>query len=367
MTTRRGAAALLAAALAPLVAGCAPVAQRTEPDIAGGENVTMVILDGDEFGAVLLDGRHGTYRGVTRDGRLAWEDATTARAAGMVSCLARCPDAAISSSLRSLNSPAVPDPPPQLVVGGQVRELATIAERKRYVLTASAHDDYVLGAGSPATGWWLELHSRGREPLRIPVSGARTSWQESADGRHALAITATDAALREARWFDRTDGRWLPSGSAFPVDGFLGCVSPDGARAVLLAQAPAILDRAGVKRPLSDLVSAGACAFAGQGGIVAEFAQTVTHGEPGRRTRLRGFDSHGGQLWARDLASSAGITADPGAPRVAYVAMGQLHELDLHTGAELRTVRGVLAAQYAGHGEIITVGTDGVVHWLPPV
>src|SRR5262245_29011710 len=134
--TRCAAAALVAAAL---IAGCGsevphPAARREAPP-------PMIILGGDEFGAVILDGRDLTYRGVARDGDVVWQDATTARAAGIVSCLARCPDAAISSSLQSLNSPAAADPPPQLVVGGQMRPLATSADHKRYVLTARGPDE----------------------------------------------------------------------------------------------------------------------------------------------------------------------------------------------------------------------------------
>jgi hypothetical protein len=43
-----------------------------------------------------------------------------------------------------------------------------------------------------------------------------------------------------------------------------------------------------------------------------------------------------------------------------------LYELDVRTGAELRTVSGVLATRYAGNGDIVTVDADAVVRWLPP-
>jgi hypothetical protein len=57
----------------------------------------------------------------------------------------------------------------------------------------------------------------------------------------------------------RTDQGWQPGGSTQRVTGVAACVAPDGSRALLLGQRPAVLDRDGNQRPLTDLESAGTC------------------------------------------------------------------------------------------------------------
>ena len=322
----------------------------------------FVILDADRDGAVLLDGARRTYRGVRRDAGVVWEDRSAAGTAAMVTCLATCPDAAVSAGIESLSSPAVPDPDPAAWIGGQLRPLAVALAHKRQILTASGPDDYVLATGDPNGGWRLELQGRGRPVTALAVGGFRTSWQESADGTHALAITIVPgAAGNEARWFSRTAGAWRMTGAMSRVTGFLACVAPDGSRAVLLGQRPALLDRAGGVLSVTDLVTGGACALGAGGGLIVELAQT---GEGTSRSRVRAVDSTGATRWRRDLAHAADVVADPTGSRVGYLADGVLHVLDATTGTELRTIADVTAARYDAAGDLVVADRSGTVRWL---
>lgn len=359
---RHGAAAALAAAALALSAGCtAAVDQPAAPGPPSAGPPVFLVLDADPHGAIVLNGARDRYEGVARGSGPVWDDAAAVRAGSMVSCLARCPDVVFSSGTASLNSPGASDPVPQVVIGGRPRTWPVGHTPKRTVLSARGLDDYVLSAGGPTTGWWLELHAPGRPVARIDVGGARTSWQPSADGRHALAITVVPGGRNEARWFDRHRDTWRPAATA-RVAGFVACVAPDGGRALLLGQRPALLDRTGAQHPITDLVSGGACAFAAAGGLVAELAASPR----GRTTRLRAFGADGRPLWGRDLAGEASVTADRTAARVAYVHDGRLYEVDLARGADLRRVPDVAAARYDGAGTLVVVGPDGTVRWLPP-
>jgi hypothetical protein len=351
---RSAAVALLAAALGT-AAGCVTPAQPAL--VPPSANRTM-LLAADEYGAVVFDGNHGSYRGVSRTGGQVWQDRDAVRDAGTVDCLARCPDVVVSTSLRSLNSPEVPDPAPRLIVAGEVRPMPNAAGHKRYVLTATGPDDFVLGAGSPAQGWWLELHGTGHTADRLPVSGPRTSWQQSADGRHAVALTAASEST-EARWFTRSDNtrRWQQVGQVSSASGTRACVATDGSRALLLGRQPAFLDRAGNRSPAADLVVGSGCAFAADGSaIIVELAQ----GTGGSRARIRVLDPTGATRWTHDLTDPASVTADPRGDRLAYVANGALHEF----GG--RTIHNVVAARYTARGSLVAVGADRTVRWIAP-
>jgi hypothetical protein len=277
---------------------------------------------------------------------------------GAYSCLARCPDAVLSASLDAANAAAVADPVPRLVVGGQWRPLDALVGTKRRILAADSVEEFVLAGGEPAGGGWIEMHQPGTPVRRLPVGGFDSTWHRSADARHALAITSV-VGDNEARWLTRTGHGWQPAGATMRVTGVAACVTPDGSRALLVGQRPAVLDRAGNQRSLTDLNSAGACAWARSGGIVAELSAT---GE-GPRSRLRVVDDKDVVRWRKDVAGEVRVTADPTGSRVAYQADRVLHEIDTQRGVELRTIPGVQAARYDANGDLVTIADDGAVVW----
>ena len=180
-------------------------------------------------------------------------------------------------------------------------------------------DDLVLAGGEPGRAW-LELHRPGGPVQQLTVGGSGSRLYRSADRRHALVITAVEGG-HEARWLTRTDRGWQPVGAPRRVTGPAACVAPDGARALLLGGRPAVLDREGDQRELTDLESAGDCAWTGSGGIVAELSMTGT----GLRSRLRVFDARGAVRWRLDTTGEAAVSADPTGARVAYVVERKLH------------------------------------------
>jgi len=244
-----------------------------------------------------------------------------------------------------------------MVVGGQWRQLDALVGAKRRILTADSVEEFVLAGGEPAGGGWIDMHQPGTPVRRLPVSGFDTTWTRSADNRHALAITSV-VGDNEARWLSRTGQGWQPAGATMRVTGVAACVTPDGSRALLLGQRPAVLDHDGNQRSLTDLDSA-ACAWARSGGIVAELSATGD----GPRSRLRVVDGKDVVRWRQDVAGEVWVTADPTGSRVAYGADRVLHEIDTVRGVELRTIPGVQAARYGADGDLVTIADDGAVSW----
>jgi len=355
----RVAVVLVAATLVATVAACTRPSQR--PAGTPGRPPTARLVAADPHGAVLLDER-GQYVGVTRDGSIAWREPAGVRTYRVVSCLARCPDAVLSASLDAANAAAIADPVPRLVVGGQWRPLDALVGTKRRILTAESVEEFVLAGGEPAGGGWIEMHHPGVPVRRLPVGGFDSSWQRSADSRHALVITSVvgdNVSGNEARWLTHTGPGWRPVGAVMRVTGVTACVTPDGSRALLLGQRPAVLDRDGNQRSLTDLDSAGACAWARSGGIVAELSAAGD----GLRSRVRVVDDEDAVRWWQDVAGEVSVTADPTGSRVAYQADRVLHEIDTQRGVELRTIPGVQAARYDAHGDLVTIADDGAVRW----
>jgi hypothetical protein len=229
---------------------------------------------------------------------------------------------------------------------------------KRRILTADSGEDFILAGGEPAGGGWIDIHHPGAPVRRLPVGGFDSTWYRSADGRHALAITSV-AGDNEARWLTRTGQGWQPASAAMRVSGVAACVTPDGSRAFLLGQRPAVLDHDGNQRSLTDLASAGACAWARSGAIVAELSAS----SGGRQSRLRVVDDKDVMRWRQNRAGQVWVTADPTGSRIAYGADRLVHEIDTKRGVELRTIPGVQAARYDADGDLVTITNDGTVSW----
>ncbi|HET8640721.1 MAG TPA: hypothetical protein VFM37_02220 [Pseudonocardiaceae bacterium] len=348
------AAAVVAVAAATAYAGPVRESRAANPS----QEPRAVLIDADEYGAIVIDGRERAAFGVNRDGSVAWRSDLQPTSPVPVSCLERCPDAVLSGSAASINSDDVADPDPVAIIDGRRRDLARpagggsqAAAVKRQVLAARTADDYLLATVDGAGRAQL-VEYRSGALHRVPVGGTRTTWATDASSRHALAVTTIAAGRGQARWFDRTADGWRPAGPAIPVAGSGSCVAPGGRQAILLGQRPQLIDRHGGLVPLSGLNTAGTCAFAATGGIVGELLARPE----GPRSRLRAFDSAGATTWAVDVAEAARVTADPARSRVAFVAGGKLRELDPRTGAELRTIPGTRAARYVG-GSLVVVTT----------
>jgi hypothetical protein len=345
-----------AACLIVVAAGCAPSpADPPAPPASDGTH-RLIIIDLDRYGVILLDSQAKLYRGIRRGHGEVWQ---LPASAALVSCLGECPNAALSSTVQSLNSPSTPDPVPSLVVEGTPAPLAEPVFHSRRILWGTSQKDLVLSVGSPVDGWRLTMaqHDGWRD---TPVGGANTTWQTSLDERHALAITTVPGG-NEARWFDRDPSAgWRQAGQTMTVKGLRACVSPDGQRAVLIGQRPVLLDRAGTQTPIGDLVAGGACAFNGASGLIAELAQGA--GGLGR-SRVRAFDEAGRVFWSKDLDVAVTLCGAAGSPRAAYVGAGRLIEVDVVSGRELHTQDGLAAACYDETGQLVTVGPDATVDY----
>jgi len=342
----------LVAVVAICAAGCA-AGERPPPDPA-----PAIIVDADADGAVLFDGQQRAYLGVHRDGSLAWRVPAGPHTPTPSGCLAHCPDAALSGSAASANSASVPDPAPMFIVAGQQRAL-DVPGVKRNVLTAAGPADYVLSTGDGSGQWWLEIHAGETVVRRVPVDGFHTSWQESVDRRHALAITTAATGRHAAQWFERGAGGWQPTAPSLPVAGATSCLQPDGDHALLIGQRPTILERGGGQADVTDLELAGTCALARTGGIVADLSQ----GTDGLRSDIRVFAGDRRTTWHRAAAGEISVSADPTSTRVSYTSGGALHEFDAGSGAELRSLPGVRAARYNGTGDLVVWSTEGI-RWL---
>jgi hypothetical protein len=349
--------------------GCGRQAPAGRPPDPAQRDQGAWLVDADAHGAIVLDGRDRTYRGVRRDGTVAWREPADPRAPMAAACAARCPDAVLAGSIASLTEAGTADPQPRLVLDGRSRPVAGITGHKRRVLTALGPHDLVAAVGDRGGRWRLEIRGAG-PPTRLAVgSGLLPVWQESHDARVAFLVVVADdpgggdsgrtGPRNQARWFTRLPGGWRPDGAAIRVTASSACVAGDG-RALLLGPAPVLLRRDGRRAPVTDLRHAGTCALAESGGIVAELAQSLG----GPHGRVRAFDGQGRVVWTSDLDGEIAVTADPAAPRVAAVAQGTLHEVDLLTPGAVRSRPGVLAARYDGAGSLVVLGPAGTPTWV---
>jgi hypothetical protein len=240
------------------------------------------------------------------------------------------------------------------------RAIVLDADRSGAIVLVAGPDEYRGIARDGSIAWRLPVdrvrprprRCRGRCPdASFADPRSRRSWQESADGVHALAI-----AGGHAQWF----ARGVPLGAPVAVRSRASCVAPRGDRAFLIGDAPLVLHRDGRVERSTGLGYASACAFADGGLIAAEHWLSSSHG---RRTRLVVIDGDGAERWRAELDGEAAVLADPTSPRVAYLDGTTLHELDVD-GAVRRRLRGVAGARYADDGSLVVVQTSGATRWL---
>jgi hypothetical protein len=297
-----------------LVTGCAGPEPEPRP---GG----WVIIDADAHGAIIFGRRDSEYRGVSRDGATVWR-----RRVGppIVGCMKACPDA-----------------------------IPSTFDLTRTVLWAESPDNTVSVKGA-------ELDLAGH---RMRVGGQHTTWQTSADGQHALALTTLPVqGNNEARWFDLTPGGWRLSAPVVTVPGPRehACVSPDGRTALLLGAAPSLLDRDGYQMRITEIENAGACAFTRSSAIVVE---PVSGAGGLSRSRLRALSPAGAVIWRLNFIGSAAVCGDVTSDRVLYVLAGVLHEAVVGLDVGQRTIPGVSAACFDGEGALVVVDPTGATYW----
>jgi hypothetical protein len=308
--------AVIAAVL--LTAGC--TAQDPQPRAPG-----WAIVDADAHGAIIFGGRDNEYRGVARDGTTVW---STKTGLPVVGCMRVCPAAIPSTS-----------------------------DFARSVLWADSPQNMVSVKGT-------ELDLGGHV---IRVGGQYTSWQTSADGQHALALTTLPALLtNEARWFDLTPGGWRLATPVATVPGprDRACVSPDGRSAVLLGEAPSLLDRTGYRVKIPEVETASGCAFTRRHAIVVE----LSTGAGGlTRSRLRALSQAGEVVWRLDFVGKVAVCGDVTSGRVVLLLGGVVYEADVGHDVAQRSVPGVSAACFDGGGGVVVVDPAGGVRWLDPI
>jgi hypothetical protein len=282
-----------------------------------------------------------------------------------LACAGRCPDALLSGNSASHNDENVPDPPPVLMVGGRREAIgaeALAGRVKRNVLTATDAGDYVVTAGIPGQ-WTLDAVRPGTAAVRTPVPGARATWAQTADRRHGLAVVSgADPTRSAAVWFTYTADGWRPDpGAVVPVVGSSACLAPDGNRAMLLGDRPAVRFRDGHTEPISELEFVSDCAFASTGGILGTYGQDGA----GLAARIRVFGPDGAVTLRMDERATARVTADPVSARVAYAIDGTTTEIDPITGDVLRTIDDAFGARYDGANNLVVVDGNGTPRWLP--
>jgi hypothetical protein len=306
---------VVAVAAGLLLAGCmvpAPPPHATN----------WAIIDADAHGAIVFGGPDSEYRGVDRNGMTVWRTKT---GPPVVGCMRVCPDA-IPSTL----------------------------DFARSVLWADSAQNTVSVKGT-------ELDIAGHV---IRVGGQYTSWQTSADGQHALALTTLPVRMNnEARWFDLTPGGWRLSATVMTVPGprDRACVSPDGRWALLLGASPSLLDRDGYQTKIPEIKRASGCGFTRSHALAVEFIEDAGGLS---RSRLLALSPRGEVVWRVDFVGRVKVCGDVTSGRVLWVLAGVLYESDVGHDVSQRSIPGVSTACFDGEGGVVAVDPSGSTRWL---
>jgi hypothetical protein len=343
-------------------AGCASTG--TPPAPPKRALIEFIVIDADQHGAIVADLRRAEFLGVTRDGTVVWRSPQATAAPDASACAGHCPDALLSGNATSQNAEDIPDPLPVLIRGGRREAVggdALAGRIKRNVLVAADGGDYVVTAGGPGR-WTLDAVRPGVAPVRTPVPGPAAAWARTADRRHGLAVVATADPTRSAAvWFTHAADGWRPEPDApVPVTGSSACLGPDGDRAMLLGDRPAVRFRDGHTQSVTDLDYVSDCGFAATGGILGKYGQ----GEGGVTARIRVFGPDGSVTRRVDTRATVRVTADPTGARVAYATAGKTIEIDPGTGRVLRTIDDTYGARYDDAGDLVVLDRDGRPRWL---
>jgi hypothetical protein len=352
-----------------LVVGCAAVVAVIAAILLSGGNedapggstpaageLTRSVLAADGGGVVMSDPRRHAIVGVHFGGRVAWRDRPAFAREPTVVCAASCPNAILSGSVESTNRPELPDPPVVIHRGSRVTRRMTSGLKDR-VLWSGAHGESVrlVGDGDRAR---LLLTGQGAIDLGRQVI---TSFDVSANGLRALAVSVLASAGSVRRWFRRAGTGWRPLGGPKRSTALDGCMSTDGRRALLFgAQVALTSEGSGREQPVRGLTaeerqSAGACALGRASAAIA-----VLREHAGRReTSIVLLDREGAVRDRRRVSGFTPIAISERAGQLAYISHGTLHVVA--PGRPDRVIlRGVDDFAAVAPNRLAVVGSAGV-------
>jgi len=172
--------------------------------------------------------------GVDARGRIVWRDRKAARTKDRGVCLARCPDAILSGSLKSLIDPNVADPALRIHVAHRLT-LVGHPELKRRVIWARSPGDTVSVDAEQVR---LEFASPTETTLSRPIGDVGTVMLTDPSQRRGWTYSLTGPAVT-LRWLKRGRGRWHIRGK--PLTGADACASFDVRRALILRRRPLLV------------------------------------------------------------------------------------------------------------------------------
>lgn len=338
-----------------VVAACASAPDRPPTTPADDFMRAPQLIAATSDGAIVADPNTAAFLGFERSGRQVWANHEAMAAGAEVSCMAQCPDAVFSGTLDRNN----PDPAPRKIVAGQSSQLDISTAPTRRVLDARSPSDAVIVESEPGKGSWLRVIP---SDTRIPISGTSMVWAQNPQRTEAVAFSRSrDSSQEHVLRFQRAESGWrlvddlTPRGKAWGA-----CVAGHNGPILLVGEEPALLLDGHRRVPLhTDLHVPGECGLSTAGGAV--LSRSV-NGAGERSTSIRGIDLTGRQTWSRNLRGEAFVAMHPSNGLVALTHHGKLELLD--SQGHTQSIRDSIAsAMFTASGELVTVGSDGKVHW----
>ncbi|WP_329091626.1 hypothetical protein [Streptosporangium sp. NBC_01469] len=311
--------------VAVLVSGCTAGAGEA------GTSRPLRIMAASGEGAVLFDPATGAMSGHLRSGGRAWQDRESAESGANVTCVARCPDVAVSQTPAD-ERPAMA---PFLLTGKGRSPFAVSAAERAHVLSARSVTDAVVEEADGSGHSWIRVARPGGTD-RVKAGHRGYQWVESTDGNVGFAFPwrAEKPASYLLRFVRGADGWRLSTSAAKTVAE--ACV------------AVAIADR-------------GECVT---GDRAAAVVTRSMDGQGGFATTVRGLGPDGRIAWRREFATEAGVTAHPTGPSIG-ISDGDTFTLLDPGGRTVRERSGVMAARFTPQGELVLLSPTGEVEWLP--
>lgn len=325
-----------------------PACSATTSEPPAGE---PVLVSADSAGAVLMDDKSGSYRGVDRTGREIWSNTEAYAAGAEARCLKQCPDVVLS------RFPLVR----QIIEG--TASAFTADGRALGVLAARSPADVVAVAENSAGGAELHVRRTNGERLSRPVPTNEMAWAENPSRTAAVALPRNPDAGGKVHAFRRDAHGWRLVDDRLSSDGVWdACVAGDGELAVVTGPGAFMITDLRHRRELhTDLGEVAECVLGRQGGAVV---RRTMSGDGAKRTEIRGIGTDGRQTWSRDLRAEAQLSAHPDGHVIALVHSGKLELVD-STGRTVSTQDGVASARFTADGELVTV-ESGRVRWHRP-
>jgi len=354
--------------IAALVAGCFLFVTGCSGE-SGAESSTTTrpprIMQADANGAVVFDPVTMTITGFDRTRGQLWQDRELAETVSGVVCLARCPEAVISTATGSGDGRATGEPGTALYRFAEHGRTSfpLSGSRDVRVLTAASPEDAVVEERDPDGRTHLRIiRPAGSERVAVPYSDY--GWVMSPEGNTALAFT-TQRDPRQGRLlrFTREPGGWKPDGTGLEWGTVSdACLAGRGETALVTGPQAALVREMSERRPLEpSLAEAAECAL---GTSAAALVMRSMDMRGGFRTVVHGVGPDGRSAWRREFATEAGVTAHPTRPYIG-VSDGRTFTLLDAEGEVARSTDGVATARFVADGQLVAVTSDGDVKWMP--